>query len=44
MRRMNKTAEQLAKEMDEATKNPKKLTEEEKIEYDAEHGYEEDDD
>ena len=41
---MKKTAEQLAKEMDEAIRTTEEMTEEEKIEYDAEYGYDEDDD
>lgn len=41
---MKKTPEQLAKEMGEAVETSKKMTEEEKIEYDAEFGYTEEDD
>ncbi|MBP9997316.1 MAG: hypothetical protein KBT19_08665 [Lachnospiraceae bacterium] len=40
---MNKSMEELVKEAQEALKNPKEMTEEEKIEYDAEFGYSEDD-
>lgn len=41
---MKKTAEQLAQEMDEAVKTSKEMTEKEKIEYDAEHGYNDEED
>ena len=37
-----KSLEQLAQEMDEAVETSKPMTEEEKIEYDAEFGYPQD--
>lgn len=36
---LNKTPEELAKEMDAALEDDREMTLEEKAEYDAEHGY-----
>lgn len=41
---LNKTPEELAKEMDAALENKTEMTPEEKAEYDAEHGYFQEDD
>lgn len=40
----NKTIEQMIKEANDSVKNAKPMTEEEEIEYDAEYGYDDNDD